>query len=223
MRSPRWAWSGVAAGICGIALFVVAPMIADHPDSAMADNDVLVTYLTDSAPIVWATQVLTGLTAVLLVVFAAGLSRRLREQEPMGSLVPAVASSGVLLTAALTLVGGGICTELFWHLIQDPGASDPDTIAAALTIFNTMPWVWAAIGISSGATAVAALRHGSLPRWLGVVSVVMTALVVLTQVVPLQYLALVPGSLWLIVVGTGFARRRDDAPHLEPEVARVPS
>ena len=207
MRSSKWAWSGVGAGVCGLVVFLVSPMIADHPDSAMADNDVLVTYLTDAAPIVWATQVLTVLAAVLLVVFAAGLSRRLAEQEPMGSLVPQVASAGVLLTAGLSLVGGGICTELFWHLIQDEGKVDPDTIAATLAIFNTMPWVWAAIGISAGATAVAALRHGSLPRWIGVVSVVMTALVVLTQAVPLQYMALLPGALWLIIVGIGFARQ----------------
>ncbi len=207
MRSSTWAWSGVGAGVCGLAVFMLTPLIADYPDSAMADNEVFVTYLTDAAPIVWATQVLTVLAAVLLVVFAAGLARRLSEQEPMGSLIPQVASAGVLLTAGLSLVGGGICTELFWHLIQDPGEVDPDTIAAALTIFNTMPWVWVAIGISAGATAVAALRHGSLPRWIGVVSVVMTALVVLTQVVPGQYMALLPGALWLIVAGIGFARR----------------
>jgi len=207
MRSERWAWSGVGAGLCGIALFMVAPTIADHPDSAMADNDVLVTYLTDAAPIVWATQVLSVVAALLLIVFAAGLSRRLSEQEPMGSLLPKVASSGVLLTAALSLVGGGICTELYWHLIQDPGKVDPDTTVAALTIFNTMPWVWAGIGISAGATAVAALRHGSLPRWIGIVSIVMAALVALTQAVPLQYLALAPGALWLVIVGIGFARR----------------
>ena len=209
MRSSKWAWSGVGAGVCGLAVFLVSPMIADYPDSAMADNEVMVTYFTDSAGVVWATQVLTVLAAALLVVFAAGLARRLTEQEPMGSLVPHVASAGVLLTAGLSLVGGGICTELFWHLTQDPGKVDPDTIAAGLAIFDTMPWVWAAIGISAGATAVAALRHGSLPRWIGVVSVVMTALIVLTQVVPGQYLALLPGALWLIVVGIGFARRSD--------------
>ncbi len=207
MGSSKWAWSGVGAGVCGLALFMVSPTIASYPDSAMADNDVLVTYLTDAAPIVWATQVLTVLAAVLLVVFAAGLSRRLTEQEPMGSLIPQVASSGVLLTAGLSLVGGGICTEFFWHLTQDPGKVDPDTMVAALAIYDTMPWVWVAIGISAGATAVAALRHGSLPRWIGVVSVVMAALIVLTQAVPLQYMALLPGALWLIIVGIGFARR----------------
>ncbi len=223
MRSTGWAWSGVGAGLCGIAVFIVAPTIADHPDSAMADNDVLVSYLTDSAPIAWASQVITVLAAVLLVVFAAGLSRRLTEQEPMGSLLPNVASSGVLLTAALCLVGGGICTELFWHLIQDPGKVDPDTIAAAVTIFNTMPWVWAGLGISAGATAVAALRHGSLPKWIGVVSAVMAALVVLTQAVPLQYMALLPASVWLVVVGIAFTRRREVAERPEAAAARVGS
>jgi hypothetical protein len=34
----------------------------------------------------------------------------------------------------------------------------------------------------------------------------MAALVLLTQLVPLQYMALVPGALWLIAAGIGLAR-----------------
>ena len=75
-----WAWSGLAAGMCGLALFVVAPMAADHPDSAMADNAVMVGHLDGVAWVVWVTQVLTVLAAGLLVVFGAGLRRRLAEQ-----------------------------------------------------------------------------------------------------------------------------------------------
>jgi hypothetical protein len=185
---------------------MVAPLAADFPDSAMADNAVMVSHLDGVAWVVWVTQALTVLAAGLLVVFAAGLRRRLAEQEPVGSLLPGVAMTGVVLTAAMCLVGGGISTELFWHLIQDQGASDPDTIAANLAVFNTMPWVWAGLGLSAAALASAAIRHGSAPRWLGWFSVAMAVLVVLTQVVPLQYMALVPGALWLIAAGAGLAR-----------------
>lgn len=206
-----WALSGLGAGLCGIAVFMLAPGVADFPDSAMADNADLVTYLDGTAWVVWVSQVLTVVAAGLLAVFGAGLRRRLAEQEPVGSLLPGVAMAGALLTAAMCLVGGGISTELFWHLVQEQGASDPDTIAANLAVFNTMPWVWAGLGLSSGAVAIAALRHGSVPRWLGWLSVAMTALIGLTQVVPLQYLALAPGSIWLVAAGIGLARRERSA------------
>jgi hypothetical protein len=206
-RRTGWAWAGVGAGLCGVATFLLAPAIADVPDAIYADNALLAAELDGGAPIVWAAQVLTTTAAVLLVVFGAGLRRRLAEHEPVGSLLPTVAFSGLLLTAALNLVGGGISTELFWSLTRDVGETDPDAVISALTIFNTLPWVWAGAGLASGAVALASLRHGSAPRWIGWTSAVLTALVVLTQVVPLQYLALAPASLWLIIVGIGLARR----------------
>jgi hypothetical protein len=201
-----WAWAGVGAGLCGIALFFVAPAVDDVADPLYLDNALLVAELEGAAPLVWAFQVITTLAAGLLVVFGAGLRRRLAEHEPVGSLLPNIAFSGLLLTAALCLVGGGISTELFWYL-TDVDRTDPDTIGAALNTFSTMPWVWTASGLASGALAVAALRHGSAPRWIGWTSVVLTALVVLTQIVPLQYLALAPVSLWLVIAGIGLARR----------------
>ena len=203
-----WAWSGVAAGVCGLATFVLAPMVvSEWSDELMSDNSLLATELADSEAIVWATQVLTSLTALLLVVFAAGLRRRLAAQEPVGSLLPTVAFSGALLTAAMSLAGGGISTELFWSLTQDVGATDPDNLGAHLAIFNTIPWVWAGMGLTAGAVAVAALRHGSVQRWIGWVSVVFAGLVLATQLIPGQYMALLPGSLWLVVAGIGLARR----------------
>ncbi len=206
-RRSGWAWAGVGAGLCGVATFLLAPSIGDVPDAIYADNALLAAELDGGAPIVWAAQVLTTTAAVLLVIFGAGLRRRLAEHEPVGSLLPTVAFSGLLLTAALNLVGGGISTELFWSLTRDVGETDPDAVISALTIFNTLPWVWAGAGLASGAVALASLRHGSAPRWIGWTSAVLTALVVLTQVVPLQYLALAPASLWLIIVGVGLARR----------------
>jgi len=205
---PGWAWSGLAAGVLGLVTFVVAPMLVENwTEELMADNTLLAEAIADSEAIVWATQVLTSVTALLLVIFGAGLRRRLAAQEPVGSLLPTVAFSGALLTAAMCLVGGGISTELFWSLTQDLGATDPDTLSAHLAIFNTIPWVWAGIGMTAGAVAVAALRHGSVQRWIGWVSVVFAVLVLGTQLAPVQYMALLPASLWLVVAGAGLARR----------------
>ncbi len=106
----------------------------------------------------------------------------------------------------MLLVGGGISTELFWSLAQDADKVDPDTIGAHMAVFNTMAWVWAGIRLTTGSVAVAAIRHGSLPRWLGWFSVVVTVLVGLSQLVPLQYMAAFFGAPWLLVAGLGLAR-----------------
>ncbi|MHB1138413.1 MAG: hypothetical protein ACYC2O_05600 [Microthrixaceae bacterium] len=203
-----WAWAGFVAGLLGLATFVVAPMVVtEWTDELMSNNELLAVQLADSELIVWVTQVLTSMSALLLVIFGAGLRRRLAAQEPASSLVPTIAFSGTLLTAAACLVGGGISTELFWSLTQDVGATDPDTLGAHMSIFNTIAWVWAGFGMSAGAVGVAALRHGSIQRWIGWVSAVLAAIVLASQLAPVQYLALLPGSLWLVVVGIGLARR----------------
>lgn len=200
-----WAWAGFAAGLCGLGIFGTAGMVG-APEAAWADNAQLLTHLQDSEHAVWLFQGMTVLAAGLLVVFGTGIRRHLAAQAPAHSLLPDVALIGAVLTAAMLLVGGGISTELFWGLIQDPGKIDPDTIAADLAIFNTIAWVWVGLGLTIASVAIAALRQGAVQRWVGWVSVVMAALVLLTQLVPLQYMALVPAALWLVIAGPGLAR-----------------
>jgi hypothetical protein len=105
----------------------------------------------------------------------------------------------------MTLVGTGISTEMF-HTLRHTDEVDPDTVSSQLAIYNTMAWVWAGGLLTTGAMAVAGLRHGSVSRRVGVFSVVMTALVALTQVLPFQYLAVLPMSIFLIVCGVSMIR-----------------
>ena len=78
-------------------------------------------------------------------------------------------------------------------------------MASHLAIYNTMAWVWAGGLLTTGAI-VAAARHGSVSRRLGRFAAVMTGLVALTQVLPFQYLAVLPMAIFLIVVGTSMLR-----------------
>lgn len=206
-----WAWAGAAAGLLAIFGLMASGGISSGDQDLLADNALLVHDVIDGEIVVWLYQVTAVAAALGVAVFAAGLRRKLAAQAPAHSLLPSLASAGLASVAAMLLVGSGICTELFWHLAQDEGKSDPDTIAANLAIFNTMGWVWAGIGLTTGSVAVAALRHGSLPRWLGRVSAVATVLVVVTQLVPLQYLAAFVGAPWLLVAGLGLARRERGA------------
>jgi hypothetical protein len=198
-----WARAGIVAGVLGLATFVVAGSLYAGED-AMIDNARVVAEIEDSAWVPWAYQVLGVATAGALAVFGLGLKRRLEQQEPAGSLVPSVAATGLLLTAVMCLVGSGISTELF-HELRHASETDPDTIAANLGIFNTMGWVWAGAGLTTGAVALAA-RRGSIGRGLGIASWVATGLIVLTQVVPFQYMALLPAALWVLAAGISFSR-----------------
>ncbi len=200
-----WARAGILAGLGGIAMFVLTGAISGDTD-LLEDNARLAEWMGDRAWVIWVFQALTSATALAVVAFAAGLRRRLDAQSPVGSLVPTLASTGLGLVAALLLVGGGISTELFFHLLH-VSESDPDTIGAAATIFNTMAWVWAGAGLAAGAVAYAAFKYGSFSRWIGWVSAVCAGLVALVQIVPLQYMALAPGALWFLALGTGFTRQ----------------
>ncbi|MFE9205193.1 hypothetical protein [Micromonospora sp. NPDC007230] len=206
---PRrgWAVAGVVAGLTGIAIFQFGPQFANADMSLFADNARFVASMDGKEAYVWVFQVLSVLAAGCLAVFAAGLRRRLAAREPAGSLLPDVAAAGLLLTAALLLVGGGVSTELYWDL-RHLSETDVDTVAALAVGYNTFPWVWAGVGLSTGAVAVAGLRRRSVSRWLAVFSLLMALLVVLTQAVPLQYLALAPAALWATVAGLTFALER---------------
>jgi hypothetical protein len=207
-----WARAGIAAGVVGLAAFVASTGGLAVTEEALADNALLVEEIAGKGAYIWAFQALMSAAAVGLVLFGAGLRRRLDEQEPVGSLTGTVALLGIGLTAALCLVGGGISTELFWELQaanEDITQVDPDTIAANLGIYNTMGWVWAGVGLAAGAVAVAGLKHASVGRKLAWFSATMAGLIGLLQLIPLQYLAALPAALWCLVVGVAMSRQAD--------------
>jgi hypothetical protein len=202
--SRAWAWSGLVAGVAALATMILSGALAVETDD-LVDNARVAAALDGTAWAVWANQVLTVLTALATLVFAAGLRRRLAEQEPVGSLIPQVASAGLLTAAVMSLVGGGISTEMF-HSLRHVDETDPDTLSAQLMIFDTMGWVWAGVGLAAAAVGLGALRNGSAGRAIGWFSVVIAVLVGVTQVLPFQYLALPFGALWLVVASIGFVR-----------------
>lgn len=206
-----WAWAGAAGGLVGIAGLLITGNLYDSAAGVVADNDDLAAAVADSAALVWGQQLVTAVVAGCLLLFAAGLRRHLGRQEPAGSLVPGVAAAGVALTAAAVFVGGGISTELFWALTGDQ-PFDADTIGAHVAIHNTIAWLWGGLALSAGAVAFGGWRRGSVGRVLGAFSAVMALLLLATQVLPVQYAAVVPGGVWLVVVGTVLARSAERGP-----------
>ncbi|PZG21285.1 hypothetical protein C1I95_07960 [Micromonospora craterilacus] len=204
VRQPRaWALTGTVGGLVGlVGIFATATLTAPA-EQFRGDNAQYVAALAGTG-YVWAHQVVTVVAIVCLAIFAAGLRRYLGAQEPAGSLVPMLAATGVGLVLVGLLIGGGISTELFFSL-GSAEEYDPDVIAPQLTIFATMAWLWGGIGLTAGAVAVGGLRHGSVSRWFAVFSAVIALLVAATQLAPVQYIALVPGGIWVVVAGLALA------------------
>jgi hypothetical protein len=80
-------------------------------------------------------------------------------------------------------------------------------LASNAAMFNhwtgTIPWCWLLAGLSALAV-FSAWRQGAVPRWMGITSLVLGGLTVVSGVAPVQYMAVLPGALWVLVLSVGF-------------------
>ena len=141
---------------------------------------------------------------MLLLVFSAGLKRRLDAQAPAGSLLPTVAAWGLGLVSVAGLLGTGLDTEFIF------GVHESDQMVPEVGVFfghwvGTIPWLWVGAGVAAVSLAIAALRHAAAPKWIGIVSLILGTITVLFGISPLQYMAGMFGPIWLLVVSLGFA------------------
>jgi hypothetical protein len=207
---PRgWAIAGVLAGVAGFTALVLESGLAMFDQKeAYADAALMYAETHDRSLIIAVFLPLMVLAALTAAIFGAGLRRWLAAQSPAGSLLPELAGWGTLLVAALSLVGSGPVTEVYFQVLHTYNPADPDIAMTLQRLLDTLPWVWTGLLLTTGALTVAALRHGAAPRWLGWVSAVFTVLMVAVNVFPQQYLTGYLGAIWLVIAGTAFALRR---------------
>jgi hypothetical protein len=201
--APRgWAVAGIGAGVAGIATIVLSSSIdvVYRPEFEDTTQGVAAG-LHDKAPVMFAFHSATALGAVLMLVFAAGLYRRLRVGLA-DSIVPVLAASGLVGTAVVSVLGSGLDTELMMPLAQGAGVDD-STAAIYNHWIGTIPWLWTLAGVA-GLGLYAAARRGVVARWVGRVGLVLGGLTVLLGISPLEYLSGVTGVLWLLVTSIGF-------------------
>jgi len=205
-RRRLWAWSGVGAGLAGIVSIAASMQVdAVYAPGVEGDPAAIVTRLADETSAILAFHTATLVSMALLVVFAAGLRRRLAGQLPSRSLLPDVAAAGLGLVAVAQLMGSGLTTEFVF------GVSDPDAVVVpeAAVFFGhwvgTIPWLWVGAGLAGVAVAVAALRHGATARWVGWVGAVLGGVTLVLGLSPLQYMAGMTGPIWLLLTAIGLA------------------
>lgn len=200
-----WAFTGAAAGLAGIVA-IQASLANDavYNEEYAGDAVAITDRLGDFVPQLLVLHVGTMVAAVLLLVFAAGLRRRLEAQAPTGSLLPSVAAGGLLLTSVACLMGGAFTTEIVFGLEGDVEI-DPEFAAVVGHWVGTVPWLWIGAGVTGVAVAVAALRHQAAPRWIGWGSAVLGGITLLFGLSPLQYMAGFTGPVLVLALGLGFA------------------
>ena len=210
-RSKRgWAFAGLGAGLAGIGSCVASGLTgAVYEEAVAGDAAAIAARLSEMVPQIIVFHTAAMVSALLLVVFAAGLRRQLLAGLGADSLLPSVASTGLLLVSVALLMGSGLTTEFVF------GVADPDLLVPEAAAFfghwiSTIPWLWGGAGLSALAVSLAALRHGTHPRWLGWISLVLGSLTTLFAISPLQYMAGMLGPLWLTIVAAGLLLSRPE-------------
>ncbi len=202
--SRRWALSGLAAGVLGMATIVTSSMVdVVYREEFNGTTSGVAKALEDKAGVLFAFHSITTLGAIFMIVFAAGLHRRLRTRAG-DSLAPMVAFAGLVGTAVVSVLGAGLDTEIMMPLAAQDGPTVPDSTASFYNNWiGTIPWVWVLAGVAALAV-FAASRAQVVPRWIGIVGLVLGGLTTLLGVSPLEYMAGVTGTLWLVITSIGF-------------------
>jgi hypothetical protein len=204
--SRLWSFSGAIAGLAGIVAIQASLQIDAVYDAKSAGNaERIADRLGDFVPQLLVLHTSLMIATVLMLVFAAGLRRRLHAQAPVGSLLPDVAAFGLALVSVAGLMGAGFSTEIVFGVTADDDTLDPEFAAVVGHWIGTIPWLWVGAGVTGVAVAVAALRHAAAPRWIGWVAAVLGGLTLLFGMSPLEYMAGFTGPVLILVLGLGFA------------------
>ena len=165
-RSRGWAFAGIGAGLTGIGTIVTTSMVDAVYDKDLEGNSAAIAEkLAEQTAPMFAFHIVASLCAVLLIVFAAGLFRRLRDAVGGDSLAPMVAFAGLVGTSVVLVMGTGLDTEFISSLVHggtDEQIVDPANAALYNHWLGTIPWVWVLAGLA-GTSIYVGLPPGRRP------------------------------------------------------------
>ncbi len=202
-HSRLWAVAGIVSGIAGLGAMASSMGIsAIYEEDLIGDSAAIADKLGTQTGAMLAMHLFAGVCAVTMIVFAAGLHRRLRARVGDG-LAATVAFAGLLGTAVVTVMGSGLNTEFLFGFWDDEVLLDPSNAVFYGHWVATIPWVWVLAGLS-GVAVFAASRAGAVPRWIGIGGLGVGGLTLLLGISPLQYMAGMTGPIWLLATALAF-------------------
>jgi hypothetical protein len=205
----RWTQRAPITGIVAVVLFIIAFILGgETPDFDAAPKEILDYYGDQTEQVIVSILALYG--AVLLVFFSAALRSRLWRSESLAQLV--------LVGGALLALGWAIFAGLNFTLTDLANSDnvsriDPGTLQSlnALNsdfffpvVLGTTVWIFS--------VALAILRSGGLPRWLGWAALV----IAIVAVTPLGFIAIPLSGLWILVASVLMLRAPADVPPAVP-------
>jgi hypothetical protein len=210
MVTSRWERFAPLTGVLFV-LLTIAGIVAtwsDSPEDFPAPVDEIVTYYTDSTNAIMAGSWLGLVGGFFLIWFGGSVRARLRDagEERLGTTAfggaVAAATVGFMVDAA-NLMGALRADE--------DGKIDPATATAVYDLGNGLVGsaLPVAIAVFAGATSVAALRTGALPRWLGIFGAIVT---VGLLILPIAFWFTGLALIWALVTSIVLYTRQPAAP-----------
>ena len=204
----RLVWSGPVA-----AVLLVFGLFESNIGTQESDR-AITTWLAGHGDTPWlAHATASTVGGVLLVVFGHALRDRLGREAQGAGLVTALAT----MTGTMIAVGAALFAAVpIGRVFENAPDPDPSTYrylsaaAASLMVIFLAP---ACAGLA-GVVGVLGMRAGTLPRWLGVTSVVLGVLMIASAFVA----PLIVFVLWLLLTGVTLGVRR-----LQPAAPPVPA
>jgi hypothetical protein len=181
-----------------LGLAVVSPQNQPGQNASGAD---VVAFYRNNGTRTWVAFYLVAAALALLTFYVSGLRHALREANETHSWLSTAAFAGGLIIVAGFAVSGA--THI--ALIEAANNNRPEIASQANFLDQQYP-VPVALGVFvlMLATGVAILAGSTLPRWLGVVSVVIA---VVSALGGLGFLGLLATPIWLTVLGFVIGRR----------------
>lgn len=190
--------SGAVPVAIATAFLGLAAMMVPAAGFSVEDDlpvETMLTKLEEAQSSLMLGGAIQALAAMALVIYGAFLRRALTDREAPGALTPSIAWGGALLTAGMAAMAGAH-TQLAGAMEE---VIDPAILLTLHTLEeNLFAGAWCSIALASGAVAIAGLRRGSVPRWLGGVSAFVTVLLLIAQVV-VPWAAWFPAVVWIAV------------------------
>jgi hypothetical protein len=202
-------WFPPFTGVIFVALFVVIMiLIGQGQDATDKTAQEIVNHYQDNNTKESIGSILIAFASVFILYFGGWLRRMLRDAEGPDGILSTVVFGAAVVFSAGAAIGGSI------HLALADLADDIDPIALQAINgidFDLFFFFPVGLGTMILATGISAVRHGSLPRWLAWVGVVVGVLFFS----PVFWFDFVAGPLWILIVsiiGISRATRSEAAP-----------
>ena len=193
-------WWVPLAGVAFIAIIFIGMAVVGDPPGADEPVQEIVDYYVDDKDSVMFGALLTGVAAVMLVLYASYLRTYLTAAEGGDSTFPTIAFGGALIMAT----GAAIDGTLSFAMAEAADDIDPTALQAMQAIWDNdfLPFILGASLLLLG-SGVSIVRSGALPKWLGWAAIVF-AVVCMT---PAGFVGFLAGGLWVLVTSIMLALR----------------